>query len=52
MLVAARYCVPEAFTLLEEEFTVENGLLTPKMSMKRPVIVKRYKDVLEGMYEA
>ena len=44
------YAVPRAFGLLTEEFTVENGLLTPKMSMKRPAIEKRHAATLEKLH--
>lgn len=36
--------------LLAEDFTIENGMLTPKMSVKRRVVLERYADVLESMY--
>ena len=38
-------------TLLAEEFTVENGLLTSKLSMKRNLIVKKHDKELTAMYE-
>jgi long-subunit acyl-CoA synthetase (AMP-forming) len=37
--------------LLAEPFSVDNGLLTPKLSTKRKAIVDRYKDVLEALYD-
>ena len=36
--------------MIAEDFTVENGLLTPKMSMKRSVVEKRHADVLEALH--
>ncbi len=36
---------------LVEEFTIENGLLTPTMKVKRNVAMERYEDLIEGMYE-
>jgi long-chain acyl-CoA synthetase len=36
--------------ILGEEFTVENGLLTPKMSVKRRNVMERYGEVLEALY--
>lgn len=38
------------FKLLPEEFTVDNGMLTPKMSIKRRVVLEKYGDVLNGLY--
>jgi len=38
------------FTLIPEEFTIENGLLTPKMSVKRRLVLERYKDQLEELH--
>ena len=38
------------FSLILEDFTIENGMLTPKMSVKRKVVQDRYRDLLEGMY--
>ncbi|MDA8017202.1 MAG: long-chain fatty acid--CoA ligase [Thermoanaerobaculia bacterium] len=41
---------PRAFTVVAEEFTVDNGLLTPKMSVKRRKVIDRYGDLLDGLY--
>ncbi|RLE17956.1 MAG: long-chain fatty acid--CoA ligase [Acidobacteria bacterium] len=35
---------------LVEEFTIENGLLTPTMKVKRNVAMERYEDLIAGMY--
>ena len=47
-----RYAVPKAFTVLEAEFTVESGTLTPKMSLKRHVIEQDYAAEIAAMYES
>lgn len=39
------------FALINEDFTTQNGMLTPKMSVKRPVVVDRYKDTLTKLYQ-
>lgn len=41
---------PKKWTLLEDEFTIENDLLTPKMSVKRRNVVARYKSEIEALY--
>ena len=33
-----------------EEFTIENGLLTPTMKVKRSQAITRYNELVEGMY--
>lgn len=40
----------KGFKLIAEEFSVDNDLLTPKMSVKRLNVLKRYGDTLEGLY--
>ena len=40
------------FRLVPEQLTVENELLTPKMSVKRASVNGRYADVIEEMYAA
>lgn len=36
--------------LIGEEFTTQNGLLTPSLKLKRRVAVQRYKDALDKLY--
>ncbi|WP_262915086.1 AMP-dependent synthetase/ligase [Niabella ginsengisoli] len=38
------------FILLQHEWSVDGGEMTPKMSLKRKVIMEKYKDVIEGIY--
>ena len=38
------------FILIHEEFTVENGMLTPTLKLKRKEIIKNYKQQLENLY--
>ncbi len=40
------------FTLLEQEFTLEEGELTPTMKTKRFFINRKYKDLIDTMYPA
>lgn len=39
------------FTLLPDEWTIENGILTPKLSLRRKVINERFKKEVDAMYE-
>jgi len=38
------------FILIEDSFTIENGLLTPTMKVKRNKVIKKYKNILENFY--
>ena len=38
------------FRLIQEPFTVENGMMTPTMKLKRKEIEKNYSDLIEEMY--
>ncbi len=38
------------FKLIKEEFTIENGMLTPTLKLKRKKILEKYKDELEKLY--
>jgi long-chain acyl-CoA synthetase len=35
---------------MAEPFTVENGLMTPTLKLRRHLIVKAYRELLEGLY--
>ncbi len=39
-----------AFRLLTEDFSIENGELTPTLKVKRRVIDSKYRDVIDEMY--
>ena len=38
------------FKLIDEEFTIENGMLTPTLKLKRKKILEKYKEDLENLY--
>ncbi|KAB7791020.1 AMP-dependent synthetase/ligase [Bifidobacterium leontopitheci] len=40
------------FVILDEEFTQENGTLTPSMKVVRPKVLQRYADVIDTMIYA
>jgi long-chain acyl-CoA synthetase len=46
----APYERPKKVALLEHDFSIERGELTPKLSVKRRVVDKSYKDVIDAMY--
>jgi len=37
--------------LIDENFSIENGLLTPTMKVKRNKVVAKYKNILENFYK-
>jgi len=39
------------FYLIDENFSIENGLLTPTMKVKRNKVVEKYKSILENLYK-
>ena len=47
----AKYERIKKIVLLENEFTIEGGELTPTLKVKRRVIDQKYKDVIEKLYE-
>ncbi len=38
------------FKLINDEFTIENGMLTPTLKLKRKKILEKYKENLEKLY--
>ena len=45
------YVQLRAVALMDEPWTVENGLLTPTLKLRRGAIVSRYRDRVEALYE-
>ncbi len=46
----ASYETPKKLALLGEEFTIENGMLTPSLKIKRSVVQERFDHVIDGFY--
>eukprot|EP00975_Prorocentrum_lima_P044191 9265620-Prorocentrum_lima.AAC.1 len=45
-----KYEVPKRWYLVEESFSTANGFLTPKLSLKRHIILKVYQEKLDELY--
>jgi long-chain acyl-CoA synthetase len=41
---------PRNFALISEDFSVENGMLTPKMSVRRNQVLKHYQSTFDALY--
>lgn len=46
-----RYERIREFALLDEDFTTDNGMLTPTLKLRRSVVQDRFGEDLEGLYE-
>ncbi|TVR04157.1 MAG: long-chain fatty acid--CoA ligase [Deltaproteobacteria bacterium] len=42
---------PQRWTLIIEEFSTDNDMLTPSMKVKRRNVLKAYSDLLESLYD-
>ena len=38
------------FQLIQEPFSVENGMMTQTLKIKRPVVREHYRDIIDGMF--
>ena len=45
------YAKIRRITLLIEPWTVDNGMLTPTLKLKRNVVQERYRQEIEQMYQ-
>ena len=45
------YAIVRRVLLLTEPWSIENGLLTPTLKLKRPQVVVRYNKQIEQLYE-
>jgi long-chain acyl-CoA synthetase len=46
----SRFEMPKKIVLLDEEFTIEGGALTPTQKVKRRVVEERFQEVIEAVY--
>lgn len=46
----AEYEQIKRFEIVPEDFTVENGMLTPTFKVKRPVVMKKFAGLIEKLY--
>jgi len=47
----AKYETIKKFKILEHDFTIESGELTPSVKVKRKVVNERYKEIFDGFYQ-
>jgi len=45
------YEVPQKYLFIAEDFTVENGMLTQTMKLKRPIVMNKYGEQLQALYK-
>ncbi len=44
------YEIPKKFIFTDENFTIENGMLTQTLKLKRRVVIEKYREQIEGLY--
>ncbi|MFN8651675.1 MAG: long-chain fatty acid--CoA ligase [Gemmatimonadales bacterium] len=47
----AQFEMPKKIVLIERDFSIENGELTPTMKVKRRVVEKNYQTLIESIYD-
>jgi long-chain acyl-CoA synthetase len=48
----AKFETPKKVVLLEKDFTIESGELTPTLKVKRRMVEQHYKDLIDAAYSA
>jgi long-chain acyl-CoA synthetase len=46
----AKYEIPQKYLFISEDFTVDNGMLTQTMKLKRKEVLKKYMQDIENLY--
>jgi len=46
----AKFARPKRYLLIAEPFTAQNEMLTPKLSIRKPAVLRVYKDAFDGLY--
>src|SRR2546426_12678736 len=46
----AKFEMPKKVVLIERDFTIESGELTPSLKVKRRQVEKNYRDVIDRVY--
>jgi long-chain acyl-CoA synthetase len=46
----ANYEMPKKIALLEEDFSIESGELTPTLKVKRRVVDRKYQELIDALY--
>jgi long-chain acyl-CoA synthetase len=46
----AKYETIKRFAIIETEFSIDSGELTPTLKVKRKLINERYKDIFDSLY--
>jgi len=48
--IVGSYEIPKKFAFIREDFTLDNGMLTQTMKLKRKVVMDKYGALLESLY--
>jgi long-chain acyl-CoA synthetase len=49
--IVGSYEIPQKFAFIKEDFTLDNGMLTQTMKLKRKVVMDKYGNMLEKLYK-
>ncbi|MCK7504366.1 MAG: AMP-binding protein [Desulfobacterales bacterium] len=49
--IVGSYEIPRKFEFIMEDFTLDNGMLTQTMKLKRHVVMEKYGEMLENLYK-